>query len=266
MIWSARSRAVEGGRSSFWGATDIVKGRRFEFSQLQFEHLCSDLGALPLGRAVAASSIPPLLTNGVRLRNFPKDRCRRYIRETIEEIDEANEKVASNQSVTSYESALIRAQKRGLDPYLEQKIEVNAQGRQAYVHLADGGLADSLALNPIIEGLDDWRASWSLRRLMERKVKPEKIVIIVANMNTRITEQADYRLTGTETAHQIFPVLHLTSITQSIKALELARVNLESRLALLKQQAQPDGESTEFAEPIIVSSSDVRDSNGSPMP
>lgn len=50
-------------------ATDIRYGERFEFSQDQFDHLCSDLNTFPLSRAVTASMAVPLLLSPVTLWN-----------------------------------------------------------------------------------------------------------------------------------------------------------------------------------------------------
>src|SRR6266568_213081 len=51
-------------------ATDMSLGARFEFTQDQFDLLCSDLARFPLGRAVAASSAFPILLSPVTLRNY----------------------------------------------------------------------------------------------------------------------------------------------------------------------------------------------------
>jgi NTE family protein len=53
----------------FINATDIRYGERFEFSQDQFDSLCSDLDSFPLARAVAASMAVPLLLSPVTLWN-----------------------------------------------------------------------------------------------------------------------------------------------------------------------------------------------------
>jgi NTE family protein len=50
-------------------ATDMRSGDRFEFSQDQFDHLCSDLNRVPLARAVAASMAVPMLMSPVTLWN-----------------------------------------------------------------------------------------------------------------------------------------------------------------------------------------------------
>lgn len=51
-------------------ATDMEFGGRFEFSQDQFDSICSDLDTLPLSRAVAASMAVPLIFSPVTLWNY----------------------------------------------------------------------------------------------------------------------------------------------------------------------------------------------------
>lgn len=54
-------------------ATDIEYGERFEFTQDQFDHICSNLDALPVARAVAASMTVPLVLSPITLWNYKKD-------------------------------------------------------------------------------------------------------------------------------------------------------------------------------------------------
>lgn len=54
-------------------ATDLEYGERFEFTQDQFDHLCSNLDALPISRAVAASMTVPLVLSPITLWNYRKD-------------------------------------------------------------------------------------------------------------------------------------------------------------------------------------------------
>ncbi|ERS91513.1 patatin-like phospholipase family protein, partial [Halomonas sp. PBN3] len=51
-------------------ASDLSLGTRFEFSQDQFDLLCSNLDAYPLSRAVAASSAVPIALTPLTLRNY----------------------------------------------------------------------------------------------------------------------------------------------------------------------------------------------------
>jgi NTE family protein len=92
-------------------ATDIRHGERFEFSQDQFDPLCSDLEPFSLSRAVAASMAVPLLLSPVTLWNR---------RETC----------------------------KVLAPTLPLESQA-AYSR--YVHLADEGLADNTGVNGALE-------------------------------------------------------------------------------------------------------------------
>jgi NTE family protein len=51
-------------------ASEMHTGTRFDFTQDRFDELCSDLGALPLARAVAASSSVPILLSPVTFWNY----------------------------------------------------------------------------------------------------------------------------------------------------------------------------------------------------
>ncbi len=55
---------------AYINATDMADGGRFEFTQDQFDYLCSDLNRFPLGRAVAASMAVPVLLSPISLWNY----------------------------------------------------------------------------------------------------------------------------------------------------------------------------------------------------
>jgi NTE family protein len=52
----------------------MIRGERFEFTQGEFDRLCSDLNIFPLARAVAASMAVPVVFSPVTLWNYT-DRC-----------------------------------------------------------------------------------------------------------------------------------------------------------------------------------------------
>lgn len=54
-------------------ATDMEFGGRFEFTQDQFDHICSDLDSVPISRAVAASMAVPLALSPITLWNYNRD-------------------------------------------------------------------------------------------------------------------------------------------------------------------------------------------------
>src|SRR6185295_3392294 len=51
-------------------ATDLTTGSRFVFTQRIFDIICSDLNALPLSRAAAASSAVPVVLSPVTINNY----------------------------------------------------------------------------------------------------------------------------------------------------------------------------------------------------
>jgi NTE family protein len=51
-------------------ATDISTGARFVFNQSTFDVICSDLNAVPLSRAAAASSAVPVVLSPVTINNY----------------------------------------------------------------------------------------------------------------------------------------------------------------------------------------------------
>ena len=56
-------------------ANDTTKRSRFEFTQEQFDLICSDLTGFPISRAVMASSALHGLFGVVRLRNYEGSNC-----------------------------------------------------------------------------------------------------------------------------------------------------------------------------------------------
>jgi NTE family protein len=92
-------------------ATDMQYGGRFEFTQDQFDHICSDLDRFPLSRAVAASMAAPLVFSPITLWNHDAD-CQ------------------------------VTNQKLDLDSRASQS---------RYIHLLDGGLADNTGVQNTLE-------------------------------------------------------------------------------------------------------------------
>jgi NTE family protein len=92
-------------------ATDMRHGQRFEFSQDQFDHLCSDLDRFPVARAVAASMAVPIVFSPITVWNHRAD-C---------------------------------PAPPSLRPISGQAA------RSRYVHLVDGGLADNTGLNTVLD-------------------------------------------------------------------------------------------------------------------
>lgn len=114
-------------------ASDLSLGARFEFTQDQFDLLCSDLSSYKLSRAVAASSAVPVVFSPLTLRNYAGS-CG-YAR--------AAKGVAGQGSATSGRQAAAVAE---LDSYLDVE-------RRPFIHLLDGGLADNTGVRALLDRL-----------------------------------------------------------------------------------------------------------------
>ena len=130
-------------------ATDMRHGQRFAFTQDQFDHLCSDLDALPVARAVAASMAVPVLLSPITLWNH----------------------------------RIACPAPRRLQPVSGQA----AMSR--YIHLVDGGLADNTGLNAVLDnvavhgGLRE-----TAERMRLNGVRKRVIIVVNAQVTTHESE------------------------------------------------------------------------------
>ena len=134
-------------------ATNISTNHRFEFTQDQFDLLCSDMNGITVSRAVAASSDFPVAFTPLTLNNY-KENCGalpEWIGPAL--VKESNPKRR----------------------YLEAAAAQSYRDRdRRFVHLLDGGLSDNLGLRGPFQAVtttDSWSilqwANWErLGRLM----------------------------------------------------------------------------------------------------
>jgi len=111
-------------------ASDMATLSRFEFTQLQFDFICSDLSKLPIADASAASAALPLVLSPISFRNY-SNKCQ-FVAPAW--LDQAK-----------------RGGRVGAQRANELRSYMDAEKRP-YIHLLDGGLSDNLALRGIIEG------------------------------------------------------------------------------------------------------------------
>lgn len=146
-------------------ATDLSTGARFYFSQTMFDILCSDLGAVRLSRAAAASSAVPVIFSPVTFNNYGGS-CGARPPDWFVTADELKGNLAM---------PLLRA--------TAELDELRAYGdgeKRPYIHLVDGGVADNLALRGVLSALTEFEAL----RLIGRKAPLDtvrRIVVIVVN-------------------------------------------------------------------------------------
>ena len=116
-------------------ATDISTGARFVFNQTTFDILCSDLNAVPLSRAAAASSAVPVVLSPVTVNNYAGN-CNRRFPAWVKPFTEAEEPprpaaraIRSLRDMQAYDDGVHR-------PYL---------------HLVDGGVSDNVGMRAVLD-------------------------------------------------------------------------------------------------------------------
>lgn len=155
-------------------ATDMTLGHRFEFTQDQFDLLCSDLGPVKVANGVAASSAFPGLLSPLTLENFAAEGCGYKASEWL--TDAARKGNPMPRYVPAREALSYQA----LEP-----------GRP-YLHLLDGGLADNIGLRGPYMALSSDASPWSvLSRINQGRVR--RVVVITANAKTKPSHDWDQR-------------------------------------------------------------------------
>lgn len=142
-------------------ASDMATLARFEFTQLQFDFICSDLSQLNIADASASSAALPLVLSPISYKNF------------------------SNQCGYEVPAWLMQAKRGGRvgAQRANELLSYTDAEKRPYIHLLDGGLADNLALRGLIEGSGVYGNFEKL--LMAAGVKNiKKFVILAVNAET----------------------------------------------------------------------------------
>ena len=167
-----RDLAEQGGKPFVMiNATDMTLGARFEFTQNQFDFLCSNLDDFPVARAVAASSAFPVLLSPITINNYARS-CNfpepEWISYALMDRDFATRRFVLANQMSSYQDFAER-------PYL---------------HLLDGGIADNIGLRGPLNALVSTDTPWSLLRMINQK-QVRKVVLIVVNAGTQPDNDID---------------------------------------------------------------------------
>jgi len=119
-------------------ATDISTGSRFLFTQRVFDVICSDLNAVPLSRAAAASSAVPVVLSPVTINNYGGT-CNRaapaWVKPFIGTDDPPRPAARAIRSLKAEEAFGDRV-------------------HRPYLHLVDGGVSDNLGMRGILDSLE----------------------------------------------------------------------------------------------------------------
>lgn len=203
-------------------ASDMAMLARFEFGQVQFDLICSDLSQFRIAHASAASAALPLLLSPITLKNYAGT-CGYEVPAWMKEA-----------SKSPRQGRRVRA--RELLSYLDAQKRPN-------IHLLDGGLSDNMALRGILEagavhgGLDALIKSAGVKKV-------RKMVFLSVNAETS-PDVHDFRSDELPVMSKVFgslvdiPINRYSSDTLLLMRLAIERIRAEFR-------ANPPGKDSVF--------------------
>jgi len=156
-------------------ATDVSTGARMDFGQEQFDAICSDLNAVRLSRAAAASSAVPVALSPVTLNNYGG---------TCDYAPAIAMQIASQ----GLDARAAARAKRQADEWLAFADGAN----RPYIHLVDGGLADNVGMRGVLTVLDIMEARY-VAGLPTPFDHLQRFVVIVVNSATEPRTDWDRR-------------------------------------------------------------------------
>lgn len=206
-------------------ATDMARLSRFEFSQEQFDLLCSDLSQFPVARAVAASSAVPVVFSPINLKNHA-GQCAYAEPEWM---------------ATALQSRAASIRRYTLAGDLRSYLDAD---KRRFVHLLDGGLSDNLGLRGMLDRLTLTDAKQLAD--MYHIDNTRRIVQIVVNAQTRAEFPMLDRHAEVPTLGAIAFAISNTTDRYSVETLALSRGALrevvEAVKALRRQRSLPDAD------------------------
>jgi NTE family protein len=195
-------------------ATDISTGARFEFTQDQFDLLCSNLAGVPIARGVAASSAFPGLLSSLTLRSYAGTcgfQAPPWVAEAENDASQNPRRFAEAETLLSF-----------LDPL-----------KKRYVHLLDGGISDNIGLRGPLTALTSNDSPWSLLNAINNGTV-KKIVIITVNARPEAETRWDLRerapgIVASLTTAAETPIGHYSFETVELLNTELTRRQHDER-------------------------------------
>jgi NTE family protein len=182
-------------------ATDISTGARFEFTQRQFDLLCSDLLAFPVSRAVAASSAVPGLLTPITLNNYA-GHCGYELPAWIARPPQPGD-------------GRWRLHAQELRQYLDST-------NRPFLHVVDGGVSDNLGIRAVLDGIHALREQEELRQgINVRRVR--RVVLLSVNAYSSPPKDWDRREAPPGSLRAAAAAAALTLDRYSEETLQLAR-------------------------------------------
>ena len=158
--------------------TNLSTGARFEFSQEQFDLLCSDLSPVRLARAAATSSAVPVVLSPVTYVNYG-GRCGAKMPSWVQDV------VKADSPSRPAGRALLR---------FREIEELADSARRPYIHVVDGGVSDNLGLRGALEAFEELEASENFRTELGFSALRHIVVIVV---NSRSDPSTDWDRSST---------------------------------------------------------------------
>lgn len=159
-------------------AHDTTKGSRFEFTQDQFDLICSDMTQFPLARAATASSAVHGIFAPIKLHSFPLAECPPeppWVAAALRNGGQGPITLHNDPRDRLLRARLVRWY-RTKEPYGRAALP----NTNYYVHLGDGGAVDNLGLRGPLAGMLSMDSDWGIREAIERG-RIKTIVLIVVN-------------------------------------------------------------------------------------
>jgi NTE family protein len=118
--------------------TDITTGARLTFTQQSFDAMCSDLSAVRLSRAAAASSAVPVVLSPVTLNNYGGT-CGYAPPSWIKPFVDADDPPRPAARATRH---------------IKEEAEFGDGVNRPYIHVVDGGVSDNLGMRSVLDTLE----------------------------------------------------------------------------------------------------------------
>jgi NTE family protein len=202
-------------------ATDMNSGSRFEFIQEQFDYLCSDLDAVPLARAVAASSAAPFVLSPITLWNHAPGDGREGCGEPhIRRLMVGLRAVGMSRRAAELEALRSVGDDGVLRPF---------------VHLLDGGLSDNVTARGPLDFVDQFGSVVDGSRAAGmRRIRRAAFIIVNAETSARAPEDRSADIPGPVRAALALadiPINRNSSVTLGLMRSALAAWQEEVRRA-----------------------------------
>ena len=153
-------------------ATDISTGARLPFTQNTFDVLCSDLNAMRLSRAAAASSAVPVVLSPITLNNYGGT-CGYAPPAWLKPFVDAVEPPRPAARATRH---------------VKEEAEFGDGVNRPYIHIVDGGVSDNLGMRSVLDALEIMEALHAIGQPTPLDHMRRIVVFVVNSLSSPKTE------------------------------------------------------------------------------